>query len=86
MGLFRCSSEFSGLRWMVPRMVLGDIVASLGFTWLLRLPMLGSMWMGSSAPCTVLRSVAVKRGDRASYQMMHCPIVPQWALMPFRGV
>jgi hypothetical protein len=33
------------LRWLAPRTVLGATVASLGFTWLLSLPMWGLMWM-----------------------------------------
>jgi hypothetical protein len=34
------------LRWMVLEMVLGAVVASSGFTWLLSLPTWGLMWMG----------------------------------------
>jgi hypothetical protein len=34
------------LRWMVLGIVLGDVVASLGFTWPLSIPMWGSMWTG----------------------------------------
>jgi hypothetical protein len=33
------------LRWVAPGTVLGAVIASPSFTWLLSLPMWGMMWM-----------------------------------------
>jgi hypothetical protein len=48
------------LRWTVPGTALGDVVALLGFTWLLILLMWGSMWKDWPAPYTLLRSATVR--------------------------
>jgi hypothetical protein len=44
----RCGSHKNhvGTRGDQPGTVLGDVVASLNFTWLLSLPTWGSIWMG----------------------------------------
>jgi hypothetical protein len=34
----------------------------------------GSIWMGLPTPCTVLRLVAIRQGDRASCQALSCPV------------
>jgi hypothetical protein len=67
-------------------MVLRDVVSLLGFTWLLSLPMWGSMWTGKHAPYTILRSVAVRRGDKASCPVLPYSITPQWEVVPFQGL
>jgi hypothetical protein len=43
------------------------------------------MWMGYPALCTIIWPVVVRRGDKASCQVLHCPIVQQWVVAPFRG-
>jgi hypothetical protein len=44
------------------------------------------MWMGYLAPYTILWPAVIREGDRASCQVLPCPIVPQWVVVPFRGV
>jgi hypothetical protein len=48
------------LRWLALEMVLGAIIASPSFTWLLSLPTWGLMWMDKPASCTILQPIVVK--------------------------
>jgi hypothetical protein len=70
MGLPGCSSWFPGAEVDGAWDALGDATALLGFIGLLSLPMWVSMWTGSPTLCTVLRSVTIRRGDRASCQVL----------------
>jgi hypothetical protein len=38
---------------------------------------------GLACPCTDLWSPAIRRGDRDSCQALPCPIMLQWAVVPF---
>jgi hypothetical protein len=42
------------------------------------------MWTGYLAPYTILWSIAIRQGDIASCQVLPCPVVLQWAVVPFR--
>jgi hypothetical protein len=39
----------------------------------------------ASLSYTVLWSATVRQGDRASYQVLPCPVELRWAVAPFRG-
>jgi hypothetical protein len=41
---------------------------------------------GLACPYTILFSVTIRQGDRASCQVLTCPIALQWAVVPFWGV
>jgi hypothetical protein len=41
---------------------------------------------GLTCPCTVLRLVAVRQGDKASCQVLSCPVIALEAAMPFWGM
>jgi hypothetical protein len=49
----------------MPGMVVGDAFASLGFTWLLSLPMWGSMQTCQPTVCTILPPMGVRLGHMA---------------------
>jgi hypothetical protein len=74
------------LRWMLPETILGD-VASWRQLYLTAKPShVGVDVDGLACPCTILWSVAVRRGDMASCSTLPCPIVVQWAVVQSPGL
>jgi hypothetical protein len=71
---------------MVPRMVLGDVVSLLDFTWLLSLPTWGVDVDGLAYPLHHPTVHGSQMRNRASCLVLPCPIAPQWVVAPFCGV
>jgi hypothetical protein len=59
----------------MPRMVLDDVASQHRLYLAAKPSHVGVIMDGLVCPSTVLRYATIKRGDRAFYQMLPCPVM-----------